>query len=168
MKKNNQKNNSLKDKILDYVPILGMLVIVLLIAVMVSNEKHIAKNMKIHNITFSEYQEKVKEDQFNIFILGMKDCSHCADYKPVVNQIANKYDLEVWYLDTNELEYDEYVYLHDNISVLKDRYDDAGNPGIPTPVTVIYRNNYELDSRLGDIGQNGFLNMLNESGVVKK
>lgn len=168
MKKEKKKENgNLKDKLLDVVPILAIVLIVFLVAVMVSNEKNISKTMKIHSISFKEYQDKIKEDQFTIILIGRDNCSHCADYKPLVNQVANQYNLDVWYLNTDSLEKDEYIYLHDHVSVLKDKYDSEGNPGIPTPATVIYRNGYELDSVLGDVKDKGFKNLLVKSGVVK-
>ena len=162
-----KEKSNLKDKILNVVPIIAILVIVFFIAVMVSNEKSISKTMKIHDITFAEYLDKIKEDKFNIFVIGRTDCSHCIEYKPQVNQVANKYDLDIWYINIDNLELNDYIYLHDNINVLKDEYDSEGNPGIPTPVTVIYRNGYELDSELGDVGQKGFQNLLIKNGVVK-
>ena len=105
--------------------------------------------------------------KFTIILIGRDDCSHCADYKPLVNQVANQYDLDVWYINTDNLEKDEYVYLHDNVSVLKSQYDSEGNPGIPTPATAIYRKGFEINSILGDVGQKGFLDLLKKSGVVK-
>ena len=168
MKKEKKKEKSnLKEKIIDVVPILAIVLIVFLVAIMVSNEKNIAKTMKIHSISFSEYQDKILEDQFTIILIGRDNCSHCADYKPLVNQVANQYNLDVWYLNTDSLEKDEYIYLHDNVSILKDEYDPEGNPGIPTPATVVYRKGYELDAVLGDVGEKGFKNLLVNSGVVK-
>ena len=54
-----------------------------------------------------------------------------------------------------------------DVNVLKNEYDPEGNPGIPTPATVVYRKGYELDSVLGDVGEKGFKNLLVKSGVVK-
>ena len=168
MKKEKKKEkNNIKNKLLDFVPLLAILLIVFLVAVMVSNEKNISKTMKIHNISYSEYEDKIKEDKFTIILIGRDDCSHCADYKPLVNQVANEYDLDVWYLNTDSLKEEEYLSLHDNITVLKGEYDDEGNPGIPTPVTVIYRKGYEINSILGDVGSKGFSNLLVKSGVIK-
>ncbi len=168
MKKEKKKEkSSLKDKILDIVPIIAILLIVFLVAIMISNEKNISKTMKIHNISYSEFQDKIKEDKFNIILIGRDNCSHCADYKPLVNQVANQYDLNVWYLNISTLQEEEYIFVHNNVNVLKDQYDPEGNLSIPTPATVIYRNGYEIDSILGDVGENGFKNLLVKNGVVK-
>lgn len=163
----NKEKSNLKDKLIDILPIIAILIIVFLVAVMVSNERNISKTMKIHNISFNEYKEKIMEDKFTIILIGRDNCSHCANYKPLVNQVANDYNLDVWYLNTDTLEKDEYLFLHDNVNVLKDQYDPEGNPGIPTPATVVYRKGYELDSVLGDVGSKGFQNILVKSGVVK-
>lgn len=164
VEKKNKKE--LKEKLIDIVPILGILLIVFFIAAMVSNEKNINKTMKIHDVTYNEYLDKIEEDSYNIFVIGRTDCSHCIDYKPLVNKVANEYDLDIWYINVDNLEFDEYVKLHDNVGVLKDQFDDEGNPGIPTPATVIYQNGKEVDSILGDVGEEGFLNLLVKNGVV--
>ena len=150
------------------IVIVGVVVIVLLFAAMVSKEKNVEKNIRIHNISFAEYKEKALSDEFSIFLIGRGTCSHCVEYKPLVNQVASKYNLDVYYISLDNIEYEDYVYLHDDVGVLKNQFDEEKNPMIPTPVTVIYRSGHEVDSVLGNVRQEGFLDLLVKNGVVKK
>ena len=168
MKKDKKEKINLKNKILDIVPILAILIIVFFVAIMVSNNKNISKTVKIKEISYSELEEKIKEDTFNIVLIGRTDCSHCVNYKPIINQAGNQYNFDILYINTDNLTVDDYIKIHDSVKVLKDQFDSEGNPGIPTPVTVIYRNGFEINSILGELNLKKLENFLSDSGVIKK
>lgn len=156
-----------KSNILGNVLIIGIVLIVLLIASMISKNSG-SGSVRVKEISFQEYSEKSQEDEFTVYLIGRNECSHCMEYKPLVNQVANKYNIDVYYINLDNVLYDEYVYLHDNISILKEQFSSDGDPIIPTPATVVYRNGHEIDSVLGNVKQEGFLDLIVRSGVVKK
>ena len=108
----------------------------------------------IIEITYDEYSEKIQEEDYNIFLFTSPSCSHCLNYKPYVNYVAGENNLTVYNLNLDNLTYEQYVLIHDSYNAIKDKYND-GVPSIPTPVTVITKNNVEVTSILGNIGESG-------------
>ena len=156
-----KKDNS---KLVNTLIIVGIVFLVLSLALMFTKNKD--ENHLIE-IDYNKYSEIIKEDKYNIILLTSPTCSHCVNYKPYVNLVADENNLTVYDINLNTLDYDQYIEIHDKYSVLKDKYDDNNNPGIPTPVTIIVKNGEEVTSILGDIGQKGFTNLLKTNGVIK-
>ncbi len=167
MGKNNKNKYTKKDnsKLVDTLVIIGIVFLIgSLVLMFTKSDKD--KN-RIVEINYKEYSEKIAEDKYNIFLLTSPTCSHCVNYKPFVNSVANEYNLTVYNINLNNLELNEYTAIHDKFSAIKGEYDEKGNPGIPTPVTVITKNGEEVTSILGDIGATGFLNLLKTNNVIK-
>ena len=153
--------------ITNYIVVIGIIILFGLIALMFFTNKNNLNDNRIKEISYSEYTEKLKSKGYEIFLLASPDCRFCVKYKPFMNQVAVDYDLEVNYIDVSskDLQLEEYVSLHDGYSVLKEKYDD-GNPIIPTPTTIIVKNGKEVISKSGNLGYEGFLKLLKESGVL--
>ena len=158
----NKKDNS---KLVNTFIIIGIVFLILSLVLMFTKKNKDGNH--IVEISYSEYSEKIKEDKYTIILLTSPTCSHCVNYKPYVNAAAEENDLTVYNINLNNLEYDQYVEIHDKYNAIKDEYDDKNNPGIPTPVTIITKNGEEVTSILGDIGYKGFINLLKTNGIIK-
>lgn len=164
VKKEEKKNNFVSG-----ILIFACLAIVVAILIVVSdnNSNKANGNNRIIEISYSEYKEKIMDDGYTIVLLASPSCSHCQDYKPFVNGLANEYDLDVYYVNvsSNDMTDEEYNELHDSISALKDQYN-SGIPIIPTPTTVVLKNGVEVASILGDIGYDGLKEFLLTNNVI--
>ena len=120
----------------------------------------------IKGINYQEYNEIIKKDEYSIILLTNPTCSHCVSYKPFVNYLAKEHKLNVYNIDLTSITYEEYLELHDKYNATKDQYHE-GEPVIPTPVTLIVRNNMEIASVLGDIGYNGLERLLKNNKVIE-
>ena len=153
------------NKIVDIFIIVGIVFLIGSLFLMVFQRDKTKNNLV--DISFSQYSEKMKEDKYNIFLLTSPTCSHCVSYKPYVNSIAEEYNLTVYNIDLTKLDYDQYVLIHDMYSATKDNYNESNIPTIPTPATIITKNGEEVTSILGDIGINGFQNLIKTYGVIQ-
>ena len=159
-----ETNNNLINGIMIGVAIL----IVAAMAVVVSKNKNLGTEF-IQEVTYSEYKEVIKNPDYTVVLLASPTCSHCREYKPFVNAVAEEYDFKVYYVNvhSSDLTNEQYDEIHDNNSVLKDQFDSEGGKVIPTPTTIIYQNNKEVASALGDIGYDKLKSFLKENGVIK-
>lgn len=162
-----KKNQNNSNKVVNAIILGFSLLLVFTIAFMISKNKEALSYNHIKEISYSDYLEKIKDDNYTIILLATPECQYCIKYKPFMNQVAVDYDLEINYLDlsSNDLKEEEYIALHDEYSVLKDRYDED-IPIIPTPTTIIVKNGKEVASKSGNIGYDGFLKLLKENGVI--
>ena len=157
VKKEEKSTNLLNYILVGFIVILGVSIYLML------GEK---SNIRI--IKYNEFLSKSKENDYTVFLLAIDGCTHCQMYKPIVNEIAKMYDFEAFYLDVDEITKDEFDYLHDNVSALMNEYSDDDEPVIPTPTTIIFKDGQEVASKIGNIGKEGFINLLVDSGVIKK
>lgn len=153
-----------KNNTINIVVIIGIIFLIASLFLMFINSDK--TDNYIRKISYSEYEEIIKKDEYSIILLTNPDCSHCNNYKPFVNYIAKENNLNVYDIDLTAITYEEYVELHDRYKATKNEYNE-GKPGIPTPATIIVKNGEEITSTLGDIGYNGLSKLLKNYQVIK-
>ena len=57
---------------------------------------------ELTKITYDEIITKQQNEEDFIVIFSRSDCSHCATYKPKVNQISKKYNITTYYIDIDK------------------------------------------------------------------
>ncbi len=153
MKKNN-------NKLVNILIIIGIVFLLLSLVMMLIKRGNIEN--RIVDISYDEYSEMIKEDSYKIILLTTKTCSHCKNYKPIVNELANENNLEIYNLELDTLKYEEFMEIHDKYSKLKEKYNND-IPVIPTPVTIITKDGEEIAIELGNIGYTGFMKLLEKT-----
>ena len=125
------------------------------------------KNNHIKGISYNEYKDLLEKDQYSVILLTSPTCTHCANYKPYVNLVADENDLEIYDINVTNLSEKEYYEIHDKYKAIQNEYDDNKKPLIPTPVTLIVRNGEEVNSVLGRISYDDLVRLLKNNGVIK-
>lgn len=74
-------------------------------------------------ITFDEYEKMIENEETFILLIGQPNCSHCADFKPTIEKVIKKYQIEIKYMDISKLNDKEY-------SILKNKTFVTGTPNI--------------------------------------
>ena len=157
-----KKDNS---KLVDIFIIIGIIFLIAsLVLMFVKNNKSLNH---ISELSYTEYKEKIMKDDYTIILLTSPTCTHCINYKPYVNLVAEENNLQVYNINLNNLKYEEYVEIHDKYSAISSDYGDNNEPIIRTPATVIVKNGEEVESILGDIGYNGFQSLLKRNNIIK-
>ena len=136
------------------------------------NKKYVIEKVEepknpIIEINYNQYKDIIKNSEYTIILLASEECSHCQQYKPLIKQVAEEYNLTIYYLDVSKsLNNQEYNMIHDSYTALKDMYYEQV-PIIPTPTTIITKDGQEIDSKIGNIGYNGFKDMLQKNYVIR-
>lgn len=76
-----------------------------------------AKDKTLISISFNELQKKIEKKDTFILVLTQKQCSHCAEYKPVLKEVLYEYDLKAYELDQKTLTKTEKAKLKDIASI---------------------------------------------------
>jgi predicted bacteriocin transport accessory protein len=61
----------------------------------------------IVDTTLDEVKEKIENKEDFILYIGSKTCSHCAQYRPKLEDVANEYEITVYYVDVSTLSTEE-------------------------------------------------------------
>lgn len=82
-------------------------------------------------IKYNEVIEKIENKESFVVVLSQTTCNHCASFKPKMKRVANKYKLEVYYIEVDLLSKEESTEFKKYINF-------EG-----TPVTVFIKNGEE-------------------------
>ena len=103
----------MKDKkkyILTFIVAIVILVIFVIYGIMIYT------GGKLTELNSNEVIEKINNKESFVLIVSQTTCSHCMVYKPKVKEIANKHDIEIFYIDVDLLdkkeskEFGKYIY----------------------------------------------------------
>lgn len=84
-----------------------------------------------NEIKFDSLIEKIENKEDLVLLVSQTTCSHCASYKPKLEKVANKYKLDIYYIDVDLLTKEE-----------KKKFESyIGFDG--TPVTIFLKNGEE-------------------------
>lgn len=54
-------------------------------------------------IDYNELATKIENEESFVLYVGSSECSHCADYKPTLEKIIYKHNLDVYYINLAKL-----------------------------------------------------------------
>ena len=96
-------------------------ILILIIAVFAVTLTGCSKDKELINIDYDGLATKIRERESFVLYVGSSECSHCAEFKPVLEKAINKYKLDVYYIDMAELSAAKYQ------AVMK-KIDGRGTP----------------------------------------
>ena len=86
-----------------------------------------SENKELIDISYDELSEKINKKESFVLYVGSSSCSHCADFKPILEKVIKKYKLNVYYINMANLSKTRYN------AVMK-KIDGKGTP------TTVYLN----------------------------
>ena len=135
--------------------IIGIACLVLVIAGFVA-DAFLSKSY-FAEIKQSEVIDKVKNKDSFVLLISQTTCSHCASYKPKLEDVANEYKVMVYYIDVDLLTKDEYNELKSYVNFSS------------TPDTVFIKNGEEKTAATrisGDASKDKIIRKLKSNGFI--
>ncbi len=110
------------------------------------------------NISFSKFQEFLKEDKTKyVILIGSNDCVYCDRVKTMLGQIANQHHLVIYYLNATT-----------NIEDVSKLVEELGvETGLSTPFMLIFEKGKVLDYVVGPTTKELYVEKLTEMGVIR-
>lgn len=116
--------------------------------------------LPLNYVDYSHYKKLVKADSSSIIVIGQTSCTYCIKAKPILDQIAIDYDININYLNITELTEDELSKFYDSLDYLK-------NNEWGTPLTLIVKKGEVIDSANGLLDYNGYVELFKTNGFIK-
>lgn len=73
----------------------------------------------LHEITYSEYEEKVNNGDAFVVIIERTTCGYCQQYMPLMEEVANEQKIAVTYINTDNITEEEFEKLSTTNKYLK-------------------------------------------------
>jgi thiol-disulfide isomerase/thioredoxin len=121
--------------------------------------------------TYKEYMALVNSKKITMAVFGRNSCSWCNKYKPVYNDIASEYDLDIYYFDSDSFDSTEYnKILNSGLTIPAKCTGSEEEPlssGFGTPLTIFTQNGKTIDCISGYTNKTGLISALQEVGLIK-
>lgn len=136
--------------------IIGLICLILLIILFIVN--HTDRKSYFQEIKYKEVIEKIENKESFVLMLSQTTCSHCLDFKPKIENVANEYKINIYYLETNLLSKKENADFKKYISY----------SGTPTTVFIIEGSEKTVANRLnGSVPENKIIDKLKSNGFIE-
>lgn len=110
-------------------------------------------------VSLNKVLEKLDNKESFILFIGSSDCSHCASYKPKLENVIKDYQVKVYYIDVSKLSDKENNQFNAKISY-----------GNMTPITVFIKKGEETSTynRIkGDQDVDTIVSMFQKNDYIK-
>lgn len=110
-------------------------------------------------ISYNEYKELLKNNETFILEIMRTECTACISFKPKITQVANDYQIEIKYINTDHLSEEEYDSL----------FEETGASG--TPTVIFYHDGKEetVSSRIkGSVSVDKIISKFKTNGFIKE
>lgn len=146
-----------------------LVAVVLIIALVLTGSKEPKLNIELPialegttgftEITYSEYEEKLGTEAPFVLVIVNEGCGYCEMYEPVVEKVANTYNLPINYINLANLTTEERTALNKSNTYLKK--NQWG-----TPTTLFMYGNQVVESIGGYVDEETFVEFVKENFVV--
>lgn len=124
-------------------------------------------------ISSGEYISKVNSKDYTVAVFGASSCSYCTLYLPVVNEVAGKDKVDIYYFDKDKMDEDKYEDIMDlNLEIPAEcnlnGYTSKMSDGFPKPMTFITKKNKIVGCIRGYVTEEVLENKLKEFNLIKE
>ena len=150
--------------------LVGLLVIALITAYFISDAKALPNekknNMLFTTISVDEYLELLKSDEMSIVYLGRPNCPYSQNATKTLNEIVEKYDITIHYLNTNSFTSSE------TKSKFENSHEKFKEGKWAVPTVMIVQNNDIVEEIVGyspdNSTKNKYLKLFQENKFIDK
>ena len=105
-----------------------------------------------------EWLTDTASDEYVVTVIARTTCSHCINFKPVMQKANNEYEFKLYWLEADELTNNDY-------NALTGTYDLEDYSG--TPYTFITKNGEVLDHLSGERDYDTLVEFLENNNVIE-
>lgn len=135
--------------------ILGSICLVILIGAFIADR--VLSKSYFKKLKYDEVIEKIENKDDFVLLISQTTCTHCISYKPKLEEVANEYKINIYYIDVDLLDNEE-----------RDKFSSYINYS-STPVTVFLKNGEEstVANRInGDASKDKIEKKLKSNGFI--
>ena len=116
---------------------------------------------QLTEITYSDFNTLLQGSEKEIVVIARVGCSWCQQYKPVMRQVATKYDLDIKIIEDIDALTDEEMTAYLALDTVSSQQG-----GVGTPITLIIQNGTIVDRIDGYVEQDTVVSLLQQQGII--
>ena len=111
-------------------------------------------------MSVTDYLVEIKENKTKVAYIGRSSCPACTGFVPILNKVANDYDVEIIYMNSDEINKSQNEQL-------TELFDSIGNKFEYIPMLMVTKNGKLLDSSSGGKDEEALINYLKAFDIIK-
>ena len=142
-------------------------------------EKYFIGNLTEDNRTykvaenFNSFKKLVKGDEVTMAVFGRDTCFYCNKFKPVYNALAEKYNLDIYYFDSDNYNKKEYSKIINMDLTVPAKCNTEGvefkmSEGFGTPLTIFTKKGKVVDCISGYVNRNSLIEKLKSNSLISE
>lgn len=139
-----------------------LILIVALIGLFVALSVLVKDNevMSDYDALVEDWYSTTKEGGAVVTVLAQTTCSHCINFKPVMESVQKEYGFKLYWFELDKLS----VKSRNTVQYTYDLYSDFGTPYI----FVTNNGKFVTDYQKGEMPKDQLIEFLKENGVISK
>ncbi len=122
---------------------------------------------------YKEYKKLVDSDAITMAVFGRDSCYYCNKFKPVYNAVANKYNLDIYFFDSDSYDKDEYVKILNMDLTVPAKCNQKGtefklSDGFGTPLTIFTEKGKIVDCISGYVNRDSLVQKLKTLKLISE
>lgn len=122
---------------------------------------------------FKDYKKIVKSDEVTMSVFGRESCSYCNLFMPVYNAVAEKYDLNIYYFDSDNYDATEYKKIVNLNLTVPSKCSSTGaefklSEGFGTPLTIFTKSGKIVDCISGYVNRSALIEKLKTVKMISE
>lgn len=105
-------------------------------------------------------KKTVDSNEKSVIVFGQTTCGHCINFKPVLMNIVDDKDINIYYINCNTVEDTDALYEYlENFEPFQGKWG--------TPLTIIFEDGEIVDTFSGETDYKTFVQFLTENEIIK-
>lgn len=122
---------------------------------------------------FKEFKKLVKSDEVTVSVFGRESCFYCNKFKPVYNAVAEKYDVDIYYFDSDNYDSSQYKKIINMDLTVPAKCSSQGSEfklaeGFGTPLTIFTKDNKVIDCISGYVNRSSLIETLISNKLISE
>lgn len=122
--------------------------------------------------TYKEYMAIANNKKITMSVFGRNSCGWCNKFKPIYNEVAAEYGLDIYYLDSDNINSTEYSkILKSGLTIpakcARKKVEQPLSDGFGTPLTLFTKDGKTIDCISGYVNKTRLISTLKQVGLIK-
>lgn len=119
-------------------------------------------------ISYDEFKEISKSKEPQVVTIGGATCDYCTTAKPILSNLANAYDIDIYYITLDYFSAEERLSLTDDLEDFgydEETFVEKGS--FNTPTVIVIKNEKVISYEVGLGNLTSYTKLFKDNGVIK-
>lgn len=119
------------------------------------------KALPLNYIGYQEYSSLITSNEKQLIVIAQSGCDGCLKARPVLYELADEYGIKINYLNVSMIDQTDAEGFQQSLTYF-------GENGISTPTMLVVQNSQVIDSLVGSVELNKYVEFLIKNGYIEK